>query len=54
MPINRSQLLLTSEKISREVLTHIINKMIDGWEESNYNLSPDIDVYVIDDMEPEE
>jgi len=50
---NRAQMLLMSENVSREKLSEILNQMVDDWDNGEGPLWPDVEVYIIDDMEPE-
>jgi len=54
MSKNRAQMLLMSETKSNEELAGILNKMVDDWDNGEGPLFPDVAVYIIDDMEPEE
>jgi len=49
--INRAQMLLTSETLSSKELGEILNEMVDEYDK--VDLIPEVNVYIIDDMEPE-
>jgi len=54
MAKNRAQMLLVSETKTNEELSNILNKMVDDWDLGEGPLWPDVEVYIVDDMEPEE
>jgi len=53
--INRAQLLIRSDVLTRAELAQVLRDAIDEWECHNEDTALDVsDYFVIDDMEPEE
>jgi len=50
----RVQMLLMSEEKTQKELSDILNEMVEMYDERVGNLWPEVKVYIIDDMEPEE
>ena len=51
---NRVQLILKSETVPREELSEIVNWMTEEWEATLAPDDVDVEVYIIDNLEPEE